>query len=317
MKQLLDDPGRASRALPGRCEAQRAASPHHRLRRVRGTGTRIEGLIHVSEMSGPKRRCIGQDRLDSHEVEVQVLEVRSGQAPHLARLKQTMRIRGSCSSRSIRRAPTWKARSRTRPSTACSSASTAMWTGWSISPTSTGSVRRAGDRGVQKGDKVKRSCSTSTSRGAHLAWRQAARRRSVRRPGDLKRARCHHRGDRGEGLGHRREIVGYEFQPPSSSATSFARDRSEQRAERSRSAEGDARVTQFDRRPARSACPIKALEWPKRRKRSSSSARPIPARRSRDILGTALRQREKRTEGPDASQPSNPRPWPGGFSLAG
>ena len=61
----------------------------------------------------------------------------------------------------------------------------------------------------------------------------------------------------------------------------LARDRSEQRAERFAVGEKvDARVIQFDRRPAR--CRSRSRRWksPRRRKPSRNTARPIRARRS-------------------------------------
>jgi hypothetical protein len=61
----------------------------------------------------------------------------------------------------------------------------------------------------------------------------------------------------------------------------LARDRDEQRPERfSVGQKVDARVTQFDKKTARSACRSRRWKSPKRRKPWRSSARPTPAHRS-------------------------------------
>ena len=103
----------------------------------------IEGLIHVSEMSWTKKNMHpGKIVSTSQEVDVQVLEVDSVKRRISLGLKQTLRNPWEAFAEKhpgrLRRS---KARSRTRPSSVCSSASTATSTAWSICPTSTGSVR--------------------------------------------------------------------------------------------------------------------------------------------------------------------------------
>ena len=103
----------------------------------------IEGLIHVSEMSWTKKNVHpGKIVSTSQEVEVQVLEVDPVKRRISLGLKQTMRNPWEVVRREISRPARWsKARSRTRPSSACSSASTATSTAWCISPISTGNGR--------------------------------------------------------------------------------------------------------------------------------------------------------------------------------
>ena len=117
----------------------------------------IEGLVHVSEMSWTKKNVHpGKILSTSEEVEVQVLEIDAPSAAFRWASSRPRTIRGKPSRRSIPTAPSSKARSRTSPNSACSSASTAMSTAWSISPTSTGSV--PGEEAIKdfkKGDIVK------------------------------------------------------------------------------------------------------------------------------------------------------------------
>jgi len=44
--------------IPGQRQVQGPRHQHHRLRRLRRIGARVEGLVHVSEMSWTKRTCI-------------------------------------------------------------------------------------------------------------------------------------------------------------------------------------------------------------------------------------------------------------------
>jgi ribosomal protein S1 len=146
----------------------------------------IEGLIHVSEMSWTKKNVHpGKIVSTSQEVEVMVLEVDPGQAPHLARPQADPRQSvGSLRREPSRSARPSRARSRTRPSSACSSASTATWTAWCTSPTSTGTVRASRHRRVQEGRHGQGQGARRRRReGAHLARHQAARgRRPAVRP---------------------------------------------------------------------------------------------------------------------------------------
>jgi small subunit ribosomal protein S1 len=113
----------------------------------------IEGLIHVSEMSWTKKN-VHPGKIVSTSPGSRSGRARSrpGQAPHFARPQADHRQPvGSRSQSATRPAPTSKAKSRTSPSSACSSASKAMSTAWFTSPTSTGTVRRRGHRGLQQG----------------------------------------------------------------------------------------------------------------------------------------------------------------------
>ena len=103
----------------------------------------IEGLIHVSEMSWTKKNVHpGKIVSTSQEVEVMVLEVDPDKRRISLGLKQTLRQSVGNLRREVpgRLRPS-KAKSRTRPSSACSSVSTAMSTAWSTSPISTGRSR--------------------------------------------------------------------------------------------------------------------------------------------------------------------------------
>ena len=99
----------------------------------------IEGLVHVSEMSWTKKNVHpGKIVSTSQEVEVMVLDVDpSRSAASRLGLKQC-----DCPTpgtdvpgQTIRSAASWKARSRTSPSSACSSACRARSTAWFTSPT--------------------------------------------------------------------------------------------------------------------------------------------------------------------------------------
>ena len=79
MKQLSGRSlGRASKPnYPDRRQAVHGPRhQHHRLRRVRGAGAGVEGLVHVSEMSWTKKNVHpGKIVSTSQEVEVMVLDV--------------------------------------------------------------------------------------------------------------------------------------------------------------------------------------------------------------------------------------------------
>ncbi len=144
MKQLLDDPWQGIEAkYPGRRALHRPRHQHHRLRRVRRTGAghrrpdpRLRNVVDQEE------RASRQDRLDLAGSRSAGSRGRSGQAPHLARPQADhAQSVGGLRREVSGRLRSSKARSRTRPSSACSSASTATSTAWSISPISTGSVR--------------------------------------------------------------------------------------------------------------------------------------------------------------------------------
>ena len=144
MKQLLDDPWQGIEA-----KFPVGAKLKGRVTNITDYGAfvelepGIEGLIHVSEMSWTKKNVHpGKIVSDLAGGRSAGARGRSGQAPHLARPQadHAQSVGGLRREVSARRRES-KARSRTRPSSACSSASTATWTAWSISPISTGSVR--------------------------------------------------------------------------------------------------------------------------------------------------------------------------------
>jgi small subunit ribosomal protein S1 len=134
----------------------------------------IEGLIHVSEMSWTKKNVHpGKILSTSQEVEVVVLEVDPNKRRISLGLKQTLENPWEVFAQSHPvPAPKSKAKSRTRPSSACSSAWKAMSTAWSTCPTSTGTVRASRpSRTYNKGDMVKAvRCLTSTSTRSASRW---------------------------------------------------------------------------------------------------------------------------------------------------
>ena len=103
----------------------------------------IEGLVHVSEMSWTKKNVHpGKIVSTSQEVEVMVLDVDPQKRRISLGLKQCLDNPWEAFvEQASGRAPSSKARSRTSPSSACSSACPARSTAWSISPTSTGTSR--------------------------------------------------------------------------------------------------------------------------------------------------------------------------------
>ena len=103
----------------------------------------IEGLVHVSEMSWTKKNVHpGKIVSTSQEVDVLVLEVDEDKRRISLGLKQAQANpwEGVRRRASGRLAPS-RARSRTRPSSACSSGSTTTLTGWSTCRTSPGASR--------------------------------------------------------------------------------------------------------------------------------------------------------------------------------
>jgi len=102
----------------------------------------IEGLIHVSEMSWTKKNVHpGKIVSTSHRSRFRSWRSTRSSGASRSASSRPCRIPGRPSPRSIPWARSSRARSRTRPSSACSSAWTATSTAWCISPTSTGTVR--------------------------------------------------------------------------------------------------------------------------------------------------------------------------------
>jgi ribosomal protein S1 len=96
----------------------------------------VEGLVHVSEMSWTKKNVHpGKIVSTSQEVEVMVLEIDTAKRRVSLGLKQTMRNPWEVFESSSRWARRSKARSRTSPSSVCSSASRATSTAWCTCPT--------------------------------------------------------------------------------------------------------------------------------------------------------------------------------------
>jgi predicted RNA-binding protein with RPS1 domain len=164
--------GKASKRYPVGKPASRALSPTSPTTVRSWSWSRVEGLIHVSEMSWTKKNVHpGKILSTSQEVEVEVLEVDPRSAASRSASSRPWTIRGKSFAESIRPAPKSKAKSRTSPSSVCSSASKAMSTAWSTSPTSTGTVRaKQAIEDYNKGDMVKASCSTSTSTRSASRW---------------------------------------------------------------------------------------------------------------------------------------------------
>jgi small subunit ribosomal protein S1 len=102
----------------------------------------VEGLVHVSEMSWTKKNVHpGKIVSTSQEVEVMVLDVDASKRRIALGLKQTMANPWEQLRRTApgRHRPS-RARSRTSPNSACSSACPATSTAWSTCPTSTGNA---------------------------------------------------------------------------------------------------------------------------------------------------------------------------------
>ena len=143
MKQLLDDPWQGIEAkYPVGAKLQGPRHQHHRLRRLRRAGAGHRGADpRLRNVLDQEERASRQDRLHLAGGRGADSRSRSGQAPHFARSQADhAQSVGGVHGEASGRARWSKARSRTRPSSACSSGSMAMSTAWCISPTSTGSA---------------------------------------------------------------------------------------------------------------------------------------------------------------------------------
>jgi small subunit ribosomal protein S1 len=245
----------------------------------------IEGLIHVSEMSGPRRTSTpARSSPPRRRSRCMVLEVDPVKRRISLGLKQTCQPVGAFAEKPIRSARSSRARSRTRPSSACSSASTATSTAWSTSPTSTGTVRAS--RSIEeykKGDMVKAQVldvdveKERISLGIKQLGGDPFGRRA---PATSARARRHLRGHRGQGFRHRREDRRHRPHRlhPRSDLRATA---SEQRPERFAVGEKvDARVTQFDKKARKVRSRSRRWKIAEEKEASPSTARPTPAPRS-------------------------------------
>jgi small subunit ribosomal protein S1 len=96
----------------------------------------IEGLVHVSEMSWTKKNVHpGKIVSTSQEVEVQVLDVDRPSAAYRSASSSAWTIRGPSFADQYKAGRTGRRRSRTSPSSACSSACPVTLTAWSTCPT--------------------------------------------------------------------------------------------------------------------------------------------------------------------------------------
>lgn len=160
----------------------------------------IEGLVHVSEMSWTKKNVHpGKIVSTSQEVEVIVLEVDQEKRRISLGLKQAQANPWSVSPSSTRSARPSRAKSRTRPSSACSLAWTATSTAWSTCRTSPGHLGRGRAQPAPQGrDGSGRRARSGAGQGAYLARHEAAR---ARRAGG---GRCHHGRPSQQGCDHHR-----------------------------------------------------------------------------------------------------------------
>ena len=302
MKQLLDDPWQGIEAkYPVGTPLQGPRHQHHRLRRLRGAGARHRGPDpRVRNVVDQEERPSRQDRLDLAGSRSADPRSRSGQAPHLrSASSRPCAIRGRCSSRSTRRVRRSKARSRTRPNSACSSASTA---------TSDGMVhlsdldwKRPGEQVIEeykKGDMVKAQVLDVDveKERISLGIKQLAG-DPMESAGDLKKGSvvtCEVTEVKEAGI--EVKIVGTDLTAFIRRAD-LARERGEQRPERFAAGQKvDARVTQFDRKTRKVGVSIKALEVAEEKEAMAQYGSADSGASLGDILGAALKQREDKTE---------------------
>ena len=143
MKQLLEDPWQGIEA-----KYPLGARFHGRVTNITDYGAfvelepGIEGLDpRLGNVLDQEERASRQDRLDEPGSRGSGSRSRSGQAPHFARPQADPgKSLGGLRREVSGRAPKSRAKSRTRPNSVCSSASTATSMAWSISPISTGTA---------------------------------------------------------------------------------------------------------------------------------------------------------------------------------
>jgi small subunit ribosomal protein S1 len=299
MKQLLDDPWQG---IEGRFPV--GAKLKGRVTNITDYGAfvelepGIEGLIHVSEMSWTKKNVHpGKIVSTSQEVEVQVLEVDPVKRRISLGLKQTMRN-------------PWELFVEKYPAGTVVEGEVKNKTEFGLFLGLDGDVdgmvhltdldwKRPGEQVIEeykKGDKVKAivldvdvekeriSLGVKQLEGDPFA-----------EPGDLKRGAVVTTEviEVKEG-GIEVKIVGTEF-TAFIKRNELARDRSEQRAERFAVGQKvDARVTQFDKKARKVGVSIKALEVAEEKEAIEQFGSSDSGATLGDILGTALRQREKK-----------------------
>ncbi len=308
MKQLLDDPWQGIDA-----KYPVGARIHGRVTNITDYGAfvelepGIEGLIHVSEMSWTKKNVHpGKIVATSQEVDVQVLEVDPVKRRISLGLKQTLtnpwedfaekhpvgsEVEGEVKNQG--------------PSSVCSSASKAMWTVWSISPTSTGTSRAS-----RRSKTIRRVTSSAPKCSTWIRRRSAFRSASSSLPA----IRSPHRRltkaapDFKKGTIVTCEVIdvkegGIDVKITGTDLVAFikrnelARDRADQRPDRFAVGEKvDARITQFDRRARKVAVSIKALEVAEEKEAIAQFGSADSGAVLGDILGAALKARDTDTK---------------------
>ena len=157
----------------------------------------VEGLVHVSEMSWTKKNVHpGKIVSTTQEVEVMVLDVDPEKRRIRLGLKQCLDNPWELfQEQHPVGAPSWKARSGTSPSSACSSAWPATSTAWSTSPIS--DWNKPAEEATPSTRRATRSrpwSSTSTSRRSASAWASSSsprtRSRGDLRPEEGRRVTC-------------------------------------------------------------------------------------------------------------------------------
>ena len=262
----------------------------------------IEGLIHVSEMSWTKKNVHpGKIVSTSQEVEVQILEVDPVKRRISLGLKQTMRN-------------PWEVFVEKYPPGTTVEGEVKNKTEFGLFLGLDGDVdgmvhlsdldwKRPGEQVIdeyKKGDKVKAQVLDVDveKERISLGIKQLEGDPFAGEPGDLKKGAvvtCEVTEVKEGGIDVK--IVGTDL-TAFIKRSELARDRSEQRPERFAVGQKvDARVTQFDRSARKVGSRSRRWKSPRRRRRSPSTARPTPARRSATSSAPRSSEREKRREG--------------------
>jgi small subunit ribosomal protein S1 len=301
MKQLLDDPWQGIEA-----KFPVGAKLKGRVTNITDYGAfvelepGIEGLIHVSEMSWTKKNVHpGKIVSTSQEVEVQVLEVDPVKRRISLGLKQTMRN-------------PWEVFVEKYPPGAEVSGEVKNKTEFGLFLGLDGDVdgmvhlsdldwKRPGEQVIdeyKKGDMVKAQVLDVDVEKERISLGiKQLEGDPFAEPGDLKRnavvtTEVTEVKDNGIDV----KIVGTEF-TAFIKRNDLARDRSEQRPERFAVGQKvDARVTQFDRKARKVGVSIKALEVAEEKEAIEQYGSSDSGATLGDILGTALKQREKKED---------------------
>jgi small subunit ribosomal protein S1 len=301
MKQLLDDPWQGIDA-----KFPVGAKLKGRVTNITDYGAfvelepGIEGLIHVSEMSWTKKNVHpGKIVSTSQEVEVQVLEVDPVKRRISLGLKQTMRN-------------PWEVFVEKYPPGAEVEGEVKNKTEFGLFLGLDGDVdgmvhlsdldwKRPGEQVIdeyKKGDKVKAQVLDVDVEKERISLGvKQLEADPFAEPGDLKRgAVVTTEVTEVKEAGIDVKIVGTEF-TTFIKRNDLARDRSEQRPERFAVGQKvDARVTQFDRRARKVSVSIKALEVAEEKEAIAQYGSSDSGATLGDILGTALKQRDKKED---------------------